>query len=70
MIHSASTWCIWVGWGFGGYVVIWGDQVLYRAAMLGILLLFHYLWMRAAIRRAADAKFAAVLGMAELHRQR
>ena len=64
MIHSAFTWCLWLGWGFGGFVVVWGDRVLYRAAMLGILLLFHYLWMRAAIRRAADAKFAEVLRMA------
>lgn len=69
MFFSIFTRAICVGWCVGGVFVTWSDRLLYRAATLGILLLFHYLWTRAAIRRAADARFAAVLEMAESRRR-
>lgn len=69
MLYSLSTWCVRLGWFFGGVFVAWSGVMIYRAAVLGILILFNFLWMRAAIRRAADAKFAEVLLMAEARRQ-
>lgn len=52
----------------GGLFVVVCDEMRYRAAVVAILVLFRLWFVRAAIRCAADEKFAAVVRMAAQRR--
>lgn len=69
LVYLMTRWAVRLGSLCSGACLVWCDQLLYRLAALGIFLLFVLLWARATIRRAVDAKFAAVLGMAEARRR-
>lgn len=63
---------VWFVHGFfvggGGYVVFCDDR-MYRAILVIALIVLRVLWTKRVISCAADAKFAAVLRMAEARRQ-
>ncbi len=69
LVYIMARWGVRLGSICSGMYLVWSDQILYRLAALGIFLFFVLLWSRATIRRAADAKFAEVLRMAEARRR-
>lgn len=69
LLYIMTRWMVRLGSFASGAYLVWSDQILYRIAALGIFLFFVILWARAAISRACDAKFAAVLKMAENRRR-
>ncbi len=69
LVYIMARWGVRLGSLCSGMYLVWSDQILYRLAALGIFLFFALLWARATIQRAADAKFAAVMGMVEARRR-